>query len=486
MNIAYFTKSLEGLPLEKAAEITAGLGFDCADLLVRDGQAVTPERPEEIVKAAKLFAAGGLRVPMATIDAIRPDDAASRLLGFCGEAGIGQVRLGFWRYDPSQRWKVQVDEARRDLDGFERLAERFAVKLTIQLHGGTLHSSGALAMHLLAGRDPVRIGAYPDPANQVIREGTEDWRLTLDLLDPWFCCMGVKNSGWFPGVYGAEGQRTWHSDWYGLDDGMVPWNEIIPHLVATALPGCSRCIPNTGSPGNRRSTRSAPISPISGAWSPQRKSKILREQAPVIAVLLTEKTRRMMLDDAATAELNALGEVRWPTGATIDAADADRLLQGATACLTGWGTPPFDPAARQRHSQLALVAHSAGSVRTLVPAGLFEDGLRVSHAASKIAISVANSSSPKHCSPCAAFIGCISDCARAANGSTSALQCRRDCSAPERSASSAPAMSDGRLCGCSFPSAAACWSSIPISATARPQRSASSEQDWTMHSLRAM
>ncbi|MDR9802764.1 sugar phosphate isomerase/epimerase family protein [Rhizobium hidalgonense] len=237
MNIAYFTKTLEGLPLEKAAEVTAGLGFDCADLLVRDGQAVTPERPEEIVKAANLFAAGGLRVPMATIDAIRPDDAASRLLGFCGEAGIGQVRLGFWRYDPSQRWKVQVDEARRDLDGFERLAERFAVKLTIQLHGGTLHSSGALAMHLLAGRDPVRIGAYPDPANQVIREGTEDWRLTLDLLDPWFCCMGVKNSGWFPGVYGAQGQRTWHSDWYGLDDGMVPWNEIIPHLVATGFAG---------------------------------------------------------------------------------------------------------------------------------------------------------------------------------------------------------------------------------------------------------
>ncbi|MDO3435065.1 hydroxyacid dehydrogenase [Rhizobium sp. CBN3] len=115
----------------------------------------------------------------------------------------------------------------------------------------------------------------------------------------------------------------------------------------------------------------------------------MNEQTSVIAVLLTEKTRRMMLDDAATAELNALGEVRWPTGAVIDAADADRLLQGATACLTGWGTPPFDAATRQRHPQLALVAHSAGSIRTLVPARLFDEGLRVSHAASKIAASVA-------------------------------------------------------------------------------------------------
>ncbi|PDT17899.1 xylose isomerase [Rhizobium sp. J15] len=237
MDIAYFTKTLEGLPLEKAAEITAGLGFDGADLLIRDGHTVCPDRPEEIVNAAKRFAAAGLRTPMATIDATRPDDATSRLLGCCGEAGIGQVRLGFWRYDPSRRWKAQADEARRDLDGFERLAERFDIKLTVQLHGGTLHSSGALAAQLLAGRDPSRIGAYLDPANQIIREGSEDWRLTLDLLDPWFCCMGVKNCGWFPGVYGAQGQRAWHSDWYGLDEGIVPWNEIIPHLVMDGFAG---------------------------------------------------------------------------------------------------------------------------------------------------------------------------------------------------------------------------------------------------------
>ncbi|MBY5839009.1 sugar phosphate isomerase/epimerase (plasmid) [Rhizobium leguminosarum] len=237
MDIAYFTKTLEGLPLEKAAGITAGLGFDCADLLIRDGHAVSPDRPEKILNAVKLFAAAGLRTPMATIDSTQPDDAASRLLGCCGEAGIGQVRLGFWRYDPLRRWQAQVDEARRDLDGFERLAERFGIKLTIQLHGGTLHSSGALAVQLLAGRNPIRIGAYPDPANQIIREGSEDWRLTLDILDPWFCCMGVKNSGWSPGAYGAQGQRAWHSDWYGLDEGMVPWNEIVLHLVATGFTG---------------------------------------------------------------------------------------------------------------------------------------------------------------------------------------------------------------------------------------------------------
>lgn len=49
--------------------------------------------------------------------------------------------------------------------------------------------------------------------------------------------MGVKNCGWFPGACGSHGQRAWHSDWYGLDEGMVPWNEIVPHLVTTGFAG---------------------------------------------------------------------------------------------------------------------------------------------------------------------------------------------------------------------------------------------------------
>jgi len=237
MDVAYFTKTLEGLPPAQAAEITADLGFDCADLLIREGHVVSPGAPQDIAPAVGIFASNGVRVPMATIDATTLDDAATRLLSHCAEAGIGQVRLGFWRYDPAQHWQVQLDAARRDLDGFERLADQLGIVLTLQLHGGTLHSSGALTAQLLTGRDPTRIGAYPDPANQIMREGSEDWRLTLELLDPWFCCIGVKNGGWFPGVCDAGGQRHWHSDWLGLDEGMVPWNEIVPHLVRTGFSG---------------------------------------------------------------------------------------------------------------------------------------------------------------------------------------------------------------------------------------------------------
>jgi sugar phosphate isomerase/epimerase len=237
MDIAYFTKALQGLRLDAAAAATADIGFDCVDLLIRDGHAVTPDAPEGVALAVAAYAAEGLRTVMATIDATRPDDATERLLGSCRDAGIGLVRLGFWRYDPAPGWPVLVDMARRDLDGFERLAERLGIRLLLQLHGGSIHASGAQAAHLLAGRDPARIGAYPDPGNQSIQEGSEAWRVTLDILAPWLCCIGVKNGDWSAGGYRPSGQREWRAEWCALDEGMVPWDDIVRHLVTSSFQG---------------------------------------------------------------------------------------------------------------------------------------------------------------------------------------------------------------------------------------------------------
>lgn len=237
MDIAYFTKTLQGLPLERAAETTAALGFDWVDLLIRDGHAVTPDHPDGIAPAVATFASRGLRTAMATIDATRPDEPSATLLTACRDAGVRLVRLGFWRFDPARPRQELVDQALRDLDGFERLAGQLGIKLMIQLHGGSIHSSGAQTAQLLIGRDPKLIGAYPDPGNQTIQEGSENWRQTLAILEPWFCCMGVKNGGWSAGLFRPSGQREWRAEWCALDEGMVPWDEIIPHLVATGFGG---------------------------------------------------------------------------------------------------------------------------------------------------------------------------------------------------------------------------------------------------------
>ena len=238
MDSLLFTKLFRGESLETVAESTRQLGFDGVDLLIRRGHQVEPDAPELILDAVRRLQTEGLTVPMATTDITDPVlHTPERIFATCAEAGIGQIRLGYWKYDPGTRYVAGVDAARRDLDGLAKVAARADVKIVVQLHGGTLHGSGVQTAALLEGHDPAVVGAYPDPGNQVVQDGREDWRLTFDVLSPWLSCVGVKNGGWFPGELYPSGQRHWRSDWFGLPDGMVPWDDIIDHLITSGYDG---------------------------------------------------------------------------------------------------------------------------------------------------------------------------------------------------------------------------------------------------------
>lgn len=233
-----FTKLFGTRPVGEVAEAAAGLGFGGIDLLVRPGFGVTPDAPEGIGTAVAGFARAGLAVPAATTDLTDPESyPVDAVLGACADAGIGLVRLGYWTYDGTRPYAEIHDATRRHLDALEAVAGRLGIVLTIQLHGGTIHSSGALALRLIEGRPPERIGAYIDPGNQSVQDGFEGWRLTLDLLRPWLRCVGVKNGGWAPAGTHPSGQRLWTSDWLGVPDGCVPWHEIVPGLLAAGYDG---------------------------------------------------------------------------------------------------------------------------------------------------------------------------------------------------------------------------------------------------------
>lgn len=238
MRTALFTKLFGDRPVAEVAQTTARLGFDGTDLLVRDGYTVPTGRAGELPGIVRAFADAGAPVLMVTTDLTDPAAyPAEQVLAGCAASGVRLVRLGYWPYLPEQGYAKLADAARRDLDSLETLARRHGCTLLIQLHGETIHSSGAMTLRLLADRDPELIGAYPDPGNQAVQDGREEWRLTLDLLAPWLRCVGVKNGGWFAAQAAATGQRRWWSDWLALNEGMVPWDEIIPALTAMGYDG---------------------------------------------------------------------------------------------------------------------------------------------------------------------------------------------------------------------------------------------------------
>lgn len=238
MRTALFTKLFRGVTLDEVGTTTRELGFAGVDLLVRAGHQLEPDGADAIPGAVRRLERLELTVPMVTTDLNDPAAyPADRVLGNCAAAGVRLIRLGYWRYDPGRGYEVVHADARRHLDALEPLARKHGVCLAIQVHGGTIHSSGALLANLLRGHDPASLAAYPDPGNQAVQDGREDWRLTFDLLRPWLRCVGVKNGGWFPADVNPHGQRRWHSDWLGIADGMVPWDDIIPSLAERGYEG---------------------------------------------------------------------------------------------------------------------------------------------------------------------------------------------------------------------------------------------------------
>ena len=238
MQLVLFTKLFSGQTIEEVGAVGSRLGFDGIDLLVRAGFQAEPTKPEGIAAAVNRLKADGLTVPMATTDLTDPDALdTERLFAAFAESGIGVVRLGYWKYDPTLGYAAMFEKARGHLDRLASLAEAAGITLTIQLHGGTIHGSGAQTAALLQGHDPKLIGAYIDPGNQTVQDGREDWHFTFDVLAPWLNTVGVKNGGWFPSTLAESGQRTWHSDWLGLADGMVQWDQIVAQLVSTKFDG---------------------------------------------------------------------------------------------------------------------------------------------------------------------------------------------------------------------------------------------------------
>src|ERR687886_2870828 len=109
---------------------------------------------------------------------------------------------------------------------------------------------------------------------------------------------------------------------------------------------------------------------------------------PTVAILMPSAIREHMLSPEAERQLASFARVVSPPGPELSADDLPALLSGAVACLTGWGTPPLAEDLLSQCPQLKLIAHTAGTIRRLVPESAIEGGLRVSHAAPIIADAV--------------------------------------------------------------------------------------------------
>ncbi len=111
---------------------------------------------------------------------------------------------------------------------------------------------------------------------------------------------------------------------------------------------------------------------------------------PTILVSIPEPLRSSILTETTRAELAGLGRVLYnEDGHNWSARELAGRLPGVDILLASWGLPPLDETVLAQADRLSLVAYAAGSVKGWATDALFGQGIAVTHAAHRIADSVA-------------------------------------------------------------------------------------------------
>lgn len=116
---------------------------------------------------------------------------------------------------------------------------------------------------------------------------------------------------------------------------------------------------------------------------------VWRTRKKVVSILINESTSNILLAPADLRRLRNVASVRFETLKSLTESDARRLIAGADAVVTGWGTPQMTASILDHAPRLRLIAHAAGSVKSLISDDVWARGIRVTTAAPAIATSVA-------------------------------------------------------------------------------------------------
>ena len=109
-----------------------------------------------------------------------------------------------------------------------------------------------------------------------------------------------------------------------------------------------------------------------------------------VLVSVPQPLRGRILPAEALARLQCLAEVTLnEDGRSWNAQELASRLPGVDALITGWGIVPLTAEVLAQADRLRLIAHAAGSVKGFVTDAVFARGIAVTHAASRIADSVA-------------------------------------------------------------------------------------------------
>jgi len=235
MQFVFFTKNLSGRDMPAVADALRAMGADGADLVVRPGYAVEPANARERLPAAvKLLRDAGLVTPLcsAPTDLSNPDNPlAEQVVAACHDAGVPNLKIGYWGFRPGD-YEAQLASARRQVDGWAKLADRYGVRICLHTHSGAFLGCNASAMaRLVAGSDPRHIGVYLDTGHLAVCGEPPDMACAIAARR--LALVAAKDPLWVRG----EAGRGARPRFVPIGEGIVDWRGWLRALKAAGYSG---------------------------------------------------------------------------------------------------------------------------------------------------------------------------------------------------------------------------------------------------------
>jgi sugar phosphate isomerase/epimerase len=150
--------------------------------------------------------------------------------------GVSQLRVRAPGYDGAEPFRLIWDTAREQYTEVAGLAQRHGVRALLELHHGTVTPSASAARLFLGDLNPAHVGVIHDAGNMVF-EGFEGHRLSLEMLGPYLAHVHIKNARWFPEKYNKDGSIKWKCDWAPIHKGVTDMRALFRALHDTGYDG---------------------------------------------------------------------------------------------------------------------------------------------------------------------------------------------------------------------------------------------------------
>jgi L-ribulose-5-phosphate 3-epimerase len=229
-----FAKCLQFLDYDRLGEALAHIGFDGADLPVRPGGTVLPEKVKtDLPRVLKALQKQGRTIPMIVTAINDPNHPhTEQILGTASQLGIQYYRMGYFGYDKTKSVPQNLDLHKKTMEKLEQINRKYNIHGGYQNHSGTGVGAPVWDLYwLLQDRDPAYIGLQYDICHGVT-EGGVSWPLALKLLAPWIKTAAIKDFMW-----ARDNNKQWKIKYVPLGEGMVDFHAYLAQYKALGLTG---------------------------------------------------------------------------------------------------------------------------------------------------------------------------------------------------------------------------------------------------------